>query len=495
MELDFSKPAPKPDTLEECHLLIDVLWQALRELTQKVSVLERKIEDLQEKLDDNSTNSSKPPSSDFVKKKQEQKKGKRKSKKKRFQGGQPGHKGKTRPLLAVEEVDHIKKCFPEKTCECGGKIICEIDHFKRHQVHELPMTRPIVTEFQIYQGKCDKDCGKTHTGQLPLGVSYNMLGPLAISKVTTLTGSYRLSKRNAAAILNDFYGLSISIGTVSNAEKIVSKALTSPVEAAKQYVQESLVAKHADETSHKEQNKRMWTWVGISMLVCVFLIRASRSAEIAKELLGESFKGILNSDRYSAYNWIAAQFRQICWSHLQRDFKKISERTGASRKIGQSLLVCCQKMFTLWHQVKEGKLSRKKFKKLMNPIRNKVESLLKQGACCGHKKTQRTCKNILKIKKSLWTFISVSNVEPTNNLAEQLIRTFVIWRKTSFGTQSEEGSRYMERILTVVATCRMQKRNVLDFISQAVKAYFGEGIAPSLIPISIRTNRKLPLAA
>lgn len=494
MELDFSKPAPKPDSLKKCHQLIGVLWQALREPTQKVSALEGKIEDLQEKLNINSTNSSKPPSSDFVKRRQEQKKVKRKSKKKRSKGGQPGHKGKTRPLLAVEEVDHIKKCFPEASCECGGKIICEIDHFKRHQVHELPMMRPVVTEFQIYQGKCEEDCGRKHTGQLPLGISYNMLGPLAIAKVTTLTGGYRLSKRNAAAIFNDFYGLSISIGTVSNAEKIVSKALISPVEAAKQYVQTSIEAKHADETSHKEQNKRMWAWVGISMLVCVFLIRASRSTEVAKELLGESFRGILNSDRYSAYNWIADQFRQICWSHLQRDFKKISERAGTSRKIGQSLLVCCRKMFALWHRVKEGKLSRKKFKKLMKPIQKKVELLLKQGACCGHKKTQRTCKNILKIKKSLWTFISVLNVEPTNNLAEQLIRTFVIWRKTSFGTQSEEGSRYMERILTVVATCRMQKRNALDFIAQAVKAHFGEGIVPSLIPIPIRNNRKLSLA-
>jgi hypothetical protein len=495
MALDFSKPAPKPETLEECHELIDVLWKALHKLTQKLSMLEQKIEDFQETLNINSKNSSRPPSSDFVKKKEATKNPKRKSKKKRLQGGQPGHKGKTRELLAIEAVDHINKCFPEAICECGGKIICDIGHFKRHQVHELPIMKPIVTEFQIYHGKCDGTCGEIHTGQLPAGVSYNMLGSLAMAKVATLTGSYRLSKRNVAAILNDFYGLSISIGTVSNAEKIVSEALISPVEAAKQYVKETIAAKHADETSHKEKNKRMWTWVGISMLVCVFLIRASRSTAVAKELLGESFRGVLNSDRYAAYNWIAAKFRQICWSHLQRDFKKISERTGASRKIGRGLLVYCQKMFTLWHRVKEGKLSRKKFKDLMKPIRRGVEFLLKQGACCGHKKTERTCKNILKIKQALWTFVSVLNVEPTNNLAEQLIRTFVIWRKTSFGTQSSEGSRYMERILSVVATCRMQKRNVLDFISQAVKAHFGDGVVPSLIPIAIRINEKLPLAA
>jgi len=396
----------------------------------------------------------------------------------------------------IENVDHVQKCFPPAQCECGGKTICELDHFKRHQVHELPIMKSVVTEFQIYYGKCDGACGKTHKGQLPAGISYNMLGPLAMAKVATLTGRYRLSKRNVSALFDDFYGLSISIGTVSNAEKIVSQALTVPVEVAKQYAKESTASKHADETSHKEKNKRMWTWVGVSMLVCVFLIRASRSTEVAQELLGGFFKGVLNSDRYAAYNWVLAKFRQICWSHLQRDFKKISERTGVSRKIGRNLLVYCRKMFTLWHRVKAGKLSRKKFKALMKLIQKSVEFLLKQGSCCGHKKTERTCKNILKIKEALWTFVSVLNVEPTNNLAEQLIRTFVIWRKTSFGTQSAEGSRYMERVLTVVATCNMQKRNVLDFISQAIKAHFGEGSVPSLIPVTIkRSSANWALAA
>jgi transposase len=503
MKPDFLKPTPKPLTLEESYSLIDALWHVCRKFDPEVSSIKKEMEELKcevviqrneraelkdevlklkkenaelkEKLNINSQNSSKPPSSDLFKKKKKNKARNTKSNRKR--GGQPGHIGLTRTPLPPEEVDHFITCSPPAQCECGHSIQKTID-FKQHQVHELPLVKPIVTEYQLFDGICC-GCGKKHLTQLPLGVPKGMLGPVAMSKVATLTGNYRLSKRNTVNLLQDFYGLHISIGTVSNVEKVVSLALQSPVEEMVKFIPKQ-PAVHMDETSHKEQNNRMWTWIAATTLICIFFIRKGRNMAVSHEILGKNFSGILISDRYSAYNWV--DFRQLCWPHLKRDFKKISERSGKSGRVGDVLLLYHRKMFMYWHRVKSGKLTREKFKCLMIPIRFQIETMLAEGAVCGHAKTQRTCQNILGYKSFLWTFVEKVGIDPTNNLAERLLRRFVIWRKTSFGTQSETGSRFMERVMSVAGTCQLQKRNVLDFISQAIRAHLTHQEFPSLLP-------------
>jgi len=191
---------------------------------------------------------------------------------------------------------------------------------------------------------------------------------------------------------------------------------------------------------------------------------------------------------------LAAIYRQLCWAHLQRDFKKISERSGKSGRIGDELLACVKKMFHYWHKFKDGTLSREQFKKLIEPIRKRIELLLEEGRRCGNKKTVGTCKHILKVKEALWAFIENEGVEPTNNLAEQIIRRIVIWRKTSFGTQSARGTLYLERIMTVVSTCKMQKRNVLDFITDAISAHLHGLSSPSLLKEKISPNELLKAA-
>jgi len=217
-------------------------------------------------------------------------------------------------------------------------------------------------------------------------------------------------------------------------------------------------------------------------LVCVFLARASRSAATAKELLGEAFAGILVSDRYSAYTWVDALRRQLCWAHLLRDFTKISERSGAPGQVGEQLLELAKRMFRYWHKVRDGTLSRESFVQGMALIQDAVEAALQRGISCGDSKTANTCKQLLKVKVALWTFVHNPGVEPTNNLAERTLRSFVIWRKTSFGTQSNRGSLYMERVMTVVGSCKLQGRNILEFLTQAVLAQVGNGTQPSLLP-------------
>jgi transposase len=194
----------------------------------------------------------------------------------------------------------------------------------------------------------------------------------------------------------------------------------------------------------------------------------------------------LKKEKWSAYAWMAAILRQLCWSHLIRDFTKISERRGKSGKLGKELLGYSEKMFKYWHKVKDGTMTREQFQKLMKPIRKRVEMLITKGMLCRNTKTAGTCKQLFKVKEALWTFIDIPDVEPTNNLAQQVLRRIVIWRKTSFGTQSAEGTLYLERIMTTVATCKLQKRNVLNFVTDAIRAHLCGTTPPSLLSLKQR---------
>ena len=483
------KKISDPNVQEVIHqlLLIIAAQQKIIEGQQQVIEGQReKIGKLEEKLKTNSKNSSTPPSADGFKK--EKATPKTKGRKKRKQGGQPGRKGISRKLLPLAEVDHVEVVSPPKACHCGALVIPTTE-YQRHQVHELPRMKAIVTEYQLYSGLCCK-CGEKHLAALPEGVPNGMLGPYVMAKIATLTGDYRLSKRNVSLLFADHYSLSLSIGTISNAEKIVSAALEKPVEDTKDFIPQQQVI-HGDETSHAEKGQKMWTWVFIASSVAAFIIRPSRGAQVVKDFLGTAFQGTLNTDRWSAYTWLAVMFRQLCWAHLKRDFKKIEERKGESGKIGKALLVCVKKMFKHWHRLCDDKISREAFQKSMSPLREQVESLLLEGTQCSNAQTRGTCKKLLKVKSALWTFVDKEGIEPTNNLAEQILRRIVIWRKTSFGTQSSRGTLYLERIMTVVATCKMQRRNVLNFVTESIQAHLSGTPHPSLLP---RQNLQAPLA-
>ena len=484
MEFDFSKPTPQAKNLEEAQQIIDALWCQFVEMQASHQALILTVAKQEEKLNTNSTNSSKPPSSDNPFKKKTRKKkyhgvGKNKASK---QGAQPGHKGKGRKLLPPEKVDDTVVCLPKPTCECGGHIKADPKKIKRHQQYELPKIKPIVTEYQQVYGFC-ATCGTIHCGELPHGVSNTLFAPRATATVAIFTGDYRLSKRSTQRVFSDIFNLPVSLGTISNAEETVSAALESPVEEAKTYIKEHKGPVNADETSHKQQGGKMWMWLAATMLVAVFIIRSARSAQSAKDLLGKEFAGILITDRYASYHWLKTIHRQFCWAHLKRDMQKISERSGRAGQIGDEILDDIRRMFRLWHRHKDGEISRTTFQAAMKPIRKNVERLLKEGTICGHKKTENSCKEILKYKLALWTFVDIEGVEPTNNFAEQLIRFYVLWRKSSFGTQSVRGNLFVERMMTVTTTCKLQKRNRYDYITEAVAAHLKNEPIASLLPV------------
>jgi transposase len=282
-------------------------------------------------------------------------------------------------------------------------------------------------------------------------------------------------------MMDEVFGVPMSVGTISPLEHATTAAVAAPVEEARTAVQAQAVA-HLDETRWRQGGKRAWLWVAVTSMVTVFVVRLSRGAEVARALLGEEFSGILVTDRYSAYNWYPVRGRQVCWAHLLRDFEAMRDRGGRSKKLGDALLAQAHQMFTWWHRVRDGTLKRSSFQSAMTPVRREVERLLEAGSRCGVPKTAGTCQDMLKRREALWTFVHVEGVEPTNNTAERAIRPGVLWRKGSFGTQSAEGSRFVESMLTVVATLRQQQRNVLEYLTAACAAALRGEAAPSLLP-------------
>src|SRR3989475_3083156 len=283
--------------------------------------------------------------------------------------------------------------------------------------------------------------------------------------------------------MEEVFGVPMSVGTISPLEQATTAAVAAPVEEARSYVHEQEVA-HLDETSWRQGGQRAWLWVAVTSWVTVFLVRMSRGGQVARELLGEGFSGIVVTDRYSGYNWYPVRWRQLCWAHLLRDFEAMRGRGGRSEEIGDALLAQAHQMFTWWHRGRQGTLKRSTFRSYMTPLRREVERLLEAGSHCGVPKTAGTCRDILKRREALWTFVQIEGVEPTNNTAERSIRPGVLWRKGSLGTQSAEGARFVESMMTVVATLKQQRRDVLEYLTAACEAALRGDAAPSLLPES-----------
>jgi len=451
-------------------------------LEARVTALVAMVQALQEQLHQTSRNSSRPPSSDPpLPQRPHRPRGQRR------RGGQPGHPGSTRPLIPVEEVDEVVVIKPAQCTHCQAPLSGDDPQPWRHQVIELPPIKPVVTEYQWHQLACPA-CGETTRAPWPAGVPSRTYGPRVQATVALCTGAYRLSKRTTQQVMNEVCGVPLSVGTISPLEQATTAAVAAPVEEARTYVHEQAVA-HLDETSWWQGGKRAWLWVAVTSLVTVFVVRLSRGGQVARELLGETFSGILVTDRYSAYNWYPVRWRQLCWAHLLRDFEAMRGRGGRSEEIGDALLAQAHQMFAWWHRVREGTLKRSTFRSYMSPLRREVERLLEAGSRCGVPKTAGTCRDILKRREALWTFVQVEGVEPTNNTAERSIRPGVLWRKGSFGTQSEEGSRFVESMMTVVSTLKQQQRNVLEYLTEACDAALRGDAAPSLLPANAQKSQ------
>jgi transposase len=269
-----------------------------------------------------------------------------------------------------------------------------------------------------------------------------------------LTGRLNLSHRDVVEVLGALHGVEIGLGSVAALQKQVSEALAGVVETARQFVKQQAVH-YVDETSWLERARMRWLWVNATTSVTSFRILPGRGRGQAEEVIGRPAKGIFTTDRYNAYHWLGVRKRQICWAHLKRE------------QLGRELLEKTRELFVIWRQFQNGNLTRRQFQIQMRPVKAEFGKLLRQGARSEDSKTGACCRQILQWEKSLWSYVHTPGAEPTNNLAERSLRRGVLWRKKSFGTQSEEGTRFVERVLTVVTTLRQQKRDVMDFLTTA----------------------------
>lgn len=441
----------------------------------RIAALEAEVAELRARVGSNSTNSSKPPSTDPPGTTRPATKS---SGKKR--GGQPGHEGHQRQLLPPDKVDHRVDVVPDRCDRCGTRLHGRDKHPLRHQVIDVPPITPDVTEYRLHALDCGC-CGATTRAQLPEGVPRGAFGPRLSAMMAICTAKYRLSKRAVRELLADFLGVELSLGSVCNVEQHVSAAIEPCVGEAHLHVQQS-AAVNADETSWREDKRKAWLWVAATSLVTVFVIATSRGARVAKDLLGEGFKGVLTTDRWSAYNWVNVALRQICWAHLKRDFQNWVDGGGAGAKVGRDLLRETRRMFRLWHRVRDGTLDREQFITKMRSVQLNVATLLTRASVCSTRRVRGMAKEMMKLEWAFWTFVETPGVEPTNNFGERQIRHAVLWRKGCFGTDSPAGSRYVERMLTTIATLRQQRRNVLEFITAACSAHLTGAARPSLIP-------------
>lgn len=454
------------------------LKQQVATMAAYIKKLEQRIEELERRLGLNSQNSSKPPSSDppgTVAPAPALRRRRRK------RGARKGHEPHFRSLLPPDKVTRTIPVVPQCCSRCGSTHLdATPGEMRRHQIIDLPPVLPEVREYQQLPYRCG-DCGAEIYQSLPDAVKRQFFGPGLLALVGILTGMLNVSKRKALALINEYFGVPLSLGGLIACEAQLAQALEKPHQEVHEFVQAQQTS-HADETGWPRGNRQGgWLWVLACTTAAVFLIQAKRGQAAAQKLLGR-FAGVLHCDRWSGYN-LYAGLRQLCWAHLKRDFAALSELAGPMGRIGKELLLLSKEILHLRKRVREGTLRWETFQQRLAPLMPRVEKLLAQGAASGAPLAGR-CRRIHNLRAHLWTFVHDSRVEPTNNLAERMVRQAVLWRKGSFGTQSERGARYAERILTASATCRLQGRSIIEYLRAACHCHLKGLPVPSLLKVA-----------
>jgi transposase len=455
----------------------------IADLLRRVAALEERLNAL---LNANSSNSSMPPSANPpgapapVQKKKSSRK----------PGAQPGHPPHLKQFLPPERVNKVIVFVPERCRACATALPRDANPSdpapSRHQVAELPELAAVVTDYQGHCRICSA-CGEVTKATIPAELRAHSCGPRLAATLSYLAGCHHVSKRGLEEITRDVFGVPMALGTVSALEQQMSEALAPAHEQALEAVRDAPV-KHVDETGWKQAGARRWLWVAATQTVAAFLIHSRRNLAALTLLLGESIHGLLVSDRWGTYNHLPNDRRQICWAHLKRDFQKCLDRGGAGAAVGRDGLKIVRRVFKAWHTFRgggfddaSGPCSREDLVKRFLPIIRDFDRLLERGRRCASTAVATFCTNLAQLQEAPWTFVIEENVEPTNNHAERVLRKAVLWRKNAFGCTSDRGCRFVERLLTVVQTLRLQRRPVLDFLYQSLLAHRIQQPQPALI--------------
>jgi transposase len=459
---------------KECVKVLLALANQVERLEGRVERLEEEVRELRRGSD----NSSLPPSADPGSGKR-RRKGKRSE---RGPGGQPGHPGSGRGLVPIEEVDEVVEHLPQRCRRCERSLadLPARGPIARHQVAELPEIAVRLTEHRLRRRRCP-DCGTITRAELPPEVPRERFGARLQGAVATLAAGFRLSRRQAVDLSSELFGLEIAVGTVDAIVARQGAALREPQQRLCDAVRAAPVV-CVDETGWKQAGEQRFLWGAFSDEAAALRVAPSRHREEAEALLGES-EAIVSSDRWWAYDHLDPLRRQVCWSHLLRDFRYHAESPLAHQsEFGEACLQVAEGVFSAWREFQSSG-ARRRLCRQVKPLERELRALCEQGK----RKSVKTryhrglARNLIKAWPALWTFVEAAGVEPTNNRAERGLRHAVIYRKLSQGSRCERGTLATERLLSAAISCRLQRRSLFAYLVEVAQASIRGQPAPALV--------------
>lgn len=428
-----------------------------KQLLAENQQFKQEIAKLRERLGLNSTNSSLPPSRDLYKQKKEQR-----PKSPNNPGGQPGHQVHQYQAMQPTEVIDLRPV----RCSCGYEVEIS-DHFSREQRIEIPPIKPEVREYRRWHGRCTK-CGKKVVASLPSEAGKDLLGPRAKAIITTLNGCYHNSKREVQEILEEIFDLPLSLGLISNTSKRVKEKLVKSQQAIEEAVKASPYL-HIDETGHKSRGEKGWAWIYTTDEHSLLKLTLSRGKqELEKTMKG--YQGYVISDRYPVYNYFKEEQRQLCWSHLLRDYERFAQSLNQElSEQGRRLVTIGKEVFCINKALKNKQIDLlfflRRIKKLKKEINHIFKIILRIRDI---PQAHRVVRRMLKSFEMMWLFVRKQGIAMTNNLAERQIRKYVLYRKKLLFTWSDWGNQFVERILSLYLTCRLNKTGTFDHLLHAI---------------------------
>lgn len=469
---------PKP-TYDELFALVQHQSKMIFEQGQTIKRLEKKIAELEEKLKLNSKNSSKPPSTD-------QKSANDVPRKKG--GARPGHPGHFRPLFSTDQVDTFVNLRAEHCPSCGETVQPSGEPSSIHQQVEIAPKPYIVTQYARESFYCPC-CRKYGVAPLPSHIGPSAFGTRLTAFMGFLTGTCRLSRRIALSVFQEGINLRAAVGTQTNIENRISAALKPSYEEIEKQVRSSNETKHIDETGWKRWGKRAFVWIMSTASGAVYKIQEGRGSECRDVLLGTAAtkRVAFVTDRLAIYRFRGPH--QYCLAHLKRDIKRFAERAGLDGEWGRVMLEYLKTIFELWRDCREKRRSRRSFRRKSRRYRDDFEyGLLVATAKGRHSPSlKRFARALLSRAENLWIFATRDGVEPTNNQAERDLRGIVITRRISYGSKSERGDRFIERISSVVTTLKRQGKKCLDYLAEALGAWKTGSSTPTIFSQSCCT--------
>jgi transposase len=385
-------------------------------------------------------------------------------------------------------VNAVVEVVPD-VCRNCQRLLCASDDIgepRRHQVTELPPIEPHVTEYRCHRRRCRR-CGHLTAAGLP-EEAVGQFGPQLTALIAYLTVVCRLPRLVVQRLLEGALHIPISLGSTQNAWEEASAAVAIPYAELDAALQDQSVL-NVDETGHRTNGDKRWIWAFVARTFIVYRIAASRGSDVLKTVLGETFAGILGSDRLPSYLKYVAGQRQFCWAHLTRNLLSAFElaTTPSAIRFCREALALDRRVFRLWHrfrgdpEARGAPLTRAQLIDKVLPLEKRFFALGTRYLNAPNDDVRNLARAFFLHTPELFTFVHEEGVEPTNNAAERALRTAVQWRKIMFGTRSDQGERAVERLLTIVRTCQLQQLNALAFLTAAIAAHRRRHVVASLL--------------